>query len=302
MKKNYQSILILVTLSLLFCLSILKSTTVIQNILDYSILFLTKLFPVSFLLFILSNMLIEYGFVEMIQYFLPMNMSTIYVYIISLLSGFPSGVVCISDLYQKRTISKDDANKMLLFSHFPNPLFLFGTVSTVIGDFSLTLLLFFSIFFSNTILFFRCHSKKSNSTTKIPHPSDFSSVLRQSIQKAFELLEMIYGTSLFFYLIATFILSTCNFSSYFYVLVYGIFDLTKGVFATSIFSSSFLRCLFLLFFIQFGPLSIHMQVKGILANSSLSYSSYLRGRIIGTILSFGIFFLLLTVCFPIFFT
>ncbi len=293
MKKNYKSILILVILCLLFIFSIINSNLVIQNILDYSLLFLTKLFPVSFLFFILSNLLIEYGFVEMIQYYLSINMSTVYVYIISLISGFPSGVVCVSDLYQKGIIEKEDADKMLIFSHFPNPLFLFGTVSSVIGSFSLTIKLFLSIFISNTLLFFTCHNKKSRYLLEIPHPDNFSMVLGQSIRKSFQLLEIIYGTSLFFYLIAFFILSIGNYSSFGYVFIYGIFDLTKGVFATSIISNSIVRSFFILFFIQFGTISIHMQVKGILANSSLSYFSFFKGRIFGMILSLLLFLLFL---------
>ncbi len=293
MKKNYKSILILVTLSIFFILSLFQSSMVIQNILDYSVLFLTKLFPVSFLFFILSNLLIEYGFVEIIQYYLPISMSSIYVFLISLISGFPSGVVCVSDLYQKGTLSKEEANHMLLFSHFPNPLFLFGTISTILGNNSLTIKLFLSIFISNTILFLNCHSSNNRSMMKIPQPKSFSIPLSQSIKKSFQLLEMIYGTSLFFYLIASFLLSMGNYSSFEYVFIYGIFDLTKGVFATSIFMSPIIRCFFILFFIQFGTISIHMQVKGILANSSLSYSSFILGRIIATIISFLILFLLI---------
>lgn len=293
MKKNYKSIMVLVILIQLIILIFLNSTDVISNTINYSILFLTKLFPASFLFFLLSSLLIEYRLVETIQYYFHFSASQYYVLFISLISGFPAGAKCIEELLEKEVIDSSSANQMILFSHFPNPLFLFGSVSTVLGNQSITIRLYVAIILSNIIIFLLQRYPKSKLNLTIQYPHNFSSVLRESIMKSFNTIILIYGTSLFFYLIITLILPYLSVSSYGYVFLNGLFDLTKGVFSTGILHNPLERAFFILFFIQFGGLSIHMQVKGILSNSSVSYYSFLKGRMISTILSFIIFFLLL---------
>ena len=49
-------------------------------------------------------------------------------YILSFISGFPSGAKYTKLLYDKKLISKEYANTLLSFCHFPNLLFLFSTV------------------------------------------------------------------------------------------------------------------------------------------------------------------------------
>ena len=48
-----------------------------------------------------------------------------------MISGFPSGAKISKELYVKKKISKEMVSEILLFSHFPNPLFIFGTIFMV---------------------------------------------------------------------------------------------------------------------------------------------------------------------------
>lgn len=80
MKKTYRSILLLVTLITILLLYLVNAQFIITNIINYSKLFLTKLFPVSFLFFIISNLLIEYGLIELISYYLKINISKYYIF------------------------------------------------------------------------------------------------------------------------------------------------------------------------------------------------------------------------------
>ena len=57
--------------------------------------------------------------------------------------------------------------------------------------------------------------------------------------------------------------------------------------------NNFLRAYYLLAFISLGSISIHTQIKSILEDTPLSYSSFLLGRIISTILSIVIFSILI---------
>ena len=64
MKKNYKNILILIILLLILIYYLFNNNLIINNVLDYSKLFLTRLFPVSFIFYIIIGLLIDYGIIE----------------------------------------------------------------------------------------------------------------------------------------------------------------------------------------------------------------------------------------------
>ena len=284
MKKN-KLIFTLVSLIILLILYLINSEYIIKCFLDYSKLFYTKIFPTSFIFFTLSSLLIEYKILDII----PININNIYIFILSLISGFPSGSKYTKELLDNNYISIEEAKNLLLFSHFPNPLFILGPVSLILNK-SICLKLLISIILSNFIilLFTKKYSKKHNTIT---YPNNFSKVLKNSIYKSIKTIISIYGTSIFFYLISTIITKYISFNPYFYILVSGIFDLTKGIFSTTIINNIFIRSLLILIFISFGSISIHIQIKSILEDTLL-YKSFLRGRIISTILSLIIYLLI----------
>ena len=49
--------------------------------------------------------------------------------ILSIISGFPSNARNTRTLYDKGLITLDEANHILIFSHFSNPLFILTTIS-----------------------------------------------------------------------------------------------------------------------------------------------------------------------------
>lgn len=295
MKKTYKSILILVTLITLLILYLINSNVIVNAIIDYSILFLTKLFPVSLLFFIFSTLLIDYGLIELIQYYLKINTSSLYVLLISAISGFPSGAKYTKELLEKNLIDENTANKIIMFSHFPNPLFILGSVYLVLKDKEICLKLLLAIIISNIIIYIFSKDKKptKNNIKKLKVPSNFSNVLSNAVTNAFNTLLLIYGTSLFFYLVATIITKYITLNTNSFIILNGFFDLTKGVFSTTLLNNLTLRAIYILIFISFGGLSIHMQVKSIITDTSIKYKYFFIGRIIGTILSLIIFILIL---------
>lgn len=286
MRKTYKTIILLVSLITLLVIYFFNSEYIIKCFLDYNELFYTKLFPVSFIFFILSTILIEYKILDII----PININSIYVYLLSFISGFPSGAKYTKELLNNDSITKKEASTLLLFSHFPNPLFVLGPISLVLNK-KICIKLLLSIILSNLLilLFTKKHKKKNNS---IIYPNSFSNVLKKSIYKSIKTIILIYGTSIFFYLISSIIIKYFTFNPYYYVLLSGTFDLTKGIFSTTIINDIIIRSIFILIFISFGSISIHMQVKSILEDTSL-YKSFIKGRIIGTILAIIIFLLLI---------
>ena len=284
MKKN-KPIFTLIILTLLLIMYFINSEYIIKCFLEYNDLFYTKLYPVSFIFFILSSLLIEYKVLD----YLPININGIYIFLLSLISGFPSGSKYTKELLDKKYISYEEASSLLLFSHFPNPLFIIGSISLIL-DKTICFKILISLILSNFIIliFTKKYKKKY---TNIVYSNNFSKSLKTSIYNSFKTIILIYGTSIFFYLISSIITKYISINPYLYILISGIFDLTKGVFSTTIINSTIIKSLFILIFISFGSISIHIQVKSILEDTSL-YKSFVKGRIIGTILSLIIYLLI----------
>ncbi len=270
MKKTYKSILILVMLTTLLVLYLINSKMVVNSIIDY-------------------------GLIQLLQYYLNINTSNLYVFLISLISGFPSGAKYTKELLEANLIEVEDANRIIMYSHFPNPLFVLGSVYLVLNDQEVCLKILLAIIFSNLMIYLFTQKSKKRISNNFQVPNDFSSVLTKAIKNAFSTILLIYGTSLFFYLIAALITKYVVLNASLFVFVNGFFDLTKGVFSTILINDKIISSLYILFFISFGGLSIHMQVKSILADTPIKYRYFFRGRVIGTILTFGFFFLLLLI-------
>ena len=201
MKENYKNRLILVTLILMLIFYLFNSQYILNNIIDYSKLFLTKLFPVSFIFFIISSLLVDFGIISFLDNVLHIKSTKLYVFTISMISGFPSGAKYTSDLYNK------GFNKLMMFSHFPNPLFIISSLTLVIPNRIITRNILLSIIISNFIIMLFCKidgNKYNDSNFK---KTNFSLSLATGIKSAFEVLCIIYGTSLFFYLISCIILN-----------------------------------------------------------------------------------------------
>ena len=290
MKKSYQSNLILIFLITILTLYIVNSNIITVGILNYTELFITKLFPTSFLLFTFSSLLINYQLIETITNITKKNSATLYITIMSMISGFPSGPKYTKELYDKTYISKETANYLLTYTHFPNPHFILGPVSTLL-NITLATKLLLSIIISNFITAIFFHKK----TPEIALPKNkslpFSKILNNAIISSLKTLILIYGTSLFFYLISLIINNYISLSPLPYVITNAIFDLTRGIFSTSIISSEILKSILILIFISFGSLSIHIQIKSILSDT-LNYKYFLLGRLISTIIGIITFLIL----------
>ena len=292
MKKNYKSILILVTLLIILIFYIIYTDKLVANFLEYTEVFINKILPVSFTFFTISNLLIEYNFLQIIQKIFKINSSYLYILLLSLISGFPSGAIYTKELLKKNIIDLNDANKIIMFSHFPNPLFILNSVLLITNNKSITYIILISLILSNIIIFLFLNNNKNKITSPINYPKDFSNSLVKCILKSTKTIIIIYGTSIFFYLISALINNFNNI--YIYTFINGIFDLTKGVYSTTLINNIILKSIFIISFISFGSLSIQLQIKSILSDTPIKYQNYIYGRIIGLILSLTIFIILLT--------
>ncbi len=293
MKKNYKNRFINIILLFILVYYLLNNNLIIDNVLDYSKLFLTRLFPVSFTFYIIIGLLIDYGIIEYINNSLHIKNINLFVYIISMINGYPSGAKYAKDLLDREIINLETANKILMFSHFPNPLFITSTLNIIINNKTINRNILLSLLLSNLIIMI-IYSKKNYYTLNSNIINDFANNLIKEINNSFKTIIIIYGTSLFFDLISSMILNIFKFRGINYVIVCGLFDLTKGIYSSIIINNIFLRGLLILIFLSIGGISIHLQTKSILTNTKIKYKYFFYGRIIGTILAIIIYLFLCT--------
>lgn len=293
MKKKYQRVIVITLLFTILIFYLLNSSLVIKGVLEYTELFINKLFPVSFLFFVFSYLFIDYGIVELISSLFHINGSKFYIIFMSLISGFPSGAKYTVDLLNKGFISDKDANYLIKFTHFPNPLFILGSVLSILNSQDDAFIMLIALILSNFFIAFLFRTKgKKIIFFKEKKEVDFSTSLSKAIVSTIKVLVNIYGISVFFYLIVVIICSFFSLPIFEYVLLNGLFDLTKGVFSTSLITNYNIRIILILVFISFGSISIHMQVNSIISNTKIQYKNFFMGRFLQALIAPIIFFLL----------
>lgn len=286
MTKNIKRLLVLTLLFTLLILYIKESNLIIKEFLSYTNLFITKLLPSVFIIYILSDLLINYGIINLLKK-ITKYPTTIYILLISLISGFPSGPKTIKNLNEQIYISEEESNKLIKSTHFPNPIFTFSTISLITKNINI---IYISIILSNLIILIKNKPKSNNNLPNIKE-KDFTTTLSNSIIKTLKIIILIYGTSIFFYLISIIILNYLN-TKKLYIIINILFDLTKGIQTTSLITNQTIKDLIIILLLTISPLNINIQIKSILSDTNIKYKNFIKGRITSFILTIIIYFLI----------
>lgn len=256
--------------------------------------------PSLFPFFILSEFLIQFGFVEWISKFFSPIMNklfktsgkTAFIFIMSLLSGFPSNAKYTYELHKNGDIDDIEATKALLFTHFSNPLFIMGTVSLFLGSKHAGCLVLCAHYLSNIILglLFRnsfCSSKIDASNyrkeyqNRIQNRKRFGILLKDAIMNTINTLLMILGTVTVFLIITTILNQNINININTQSFLNGIFEMTQGLKYISMTDMPIIRKSILsAMILSFGGLSVHMQVLSIIGDTKIKYQPYFCARLL----------------------
>lgn len=281
MKNNYKDYLI-ITISLLFLyFSIINNKLINTSIISSINLWVTKVFPSLFPMILINNILIDYNFPYYIIKLFKNNGLKYYVMILSLLSGSPSNAIIIKELYQNKSINENDANKLLTYTFFSNPIFLV-TMLSLLFEINIVWKIIIISYLSNFIIsfIFKINPINLKSLKNKKHS------ISNSITKTMSTLIMILGTIVFYILLSIFIITLFKFNSINSVFIKGFLELTQGLNSLqNININLFLKELIAITFISFGGLSIHAQIKSILSDTNLSYKYFLYGRLLSIIIS-----------------
>ncbi len=290
---------IVIILSLFVLMEILVKKVLIYETIHYALaVWVNSLIPSLFPFFIISDILINYNITLYIPKIIKQFVKDIFnitdnmvmILFLSIISGFPSNARNTRTLYDKRLISLDEANHILMFSHFSNPLFILTTVSIFFfNDKSIGWILLTSHYLSNFLvgIIFRNKFNHSNKDINNHHiQNSFGNIFISSIKKSIDTILLICGIVCVFLVLSTLINDIFNFNLYNSMIIKGIFEITIGIEALSKLSLSILyKGVIASCFLAFGGLSVHMQVMSQIADSDISYGHFFVGRLYQTIFS-----------------
>ncbi len=288
MLKKIKSFIIIFILLICLMYTILNPNYIFQDILEAINIFKNNLFPAIFFFYTISDLLINYGFIKLLgslfnKLFLKVfhiSGSSSFILIMSILSGFPSGAKYTTSFLEKKVISKNQANFLLTFTHFSNPLFIMGTIAILYGK-KVAYIVLLCHYLSNFILAFIIRPKQIE-IEKIPptiNKESFSSALANSFYNSAKVMLLILGNTIFFFTFSDILVSFID-NSLIKTIIYGIFDLTKGIITLKNLNVSlFFKVFLITSFLSFGGISVHFQVKEIIKKEKLNYSYFLLGRI-----------------------
>lgn len=306
MKKILKSILIMVIL-LLISFEILTESEAILNSVAFSFkIWQNNIFPSLFPFFVLSELLVNYGFVELLAELLKplmnnlfkINSNAAFVFVMSMISGFPSNAKYTRELYNKGLLNEDEASKILTFSHFSNPLFILGTVSVLfLKNKEAGLFILIVHYLTNFIigLIFRNYyvSKKENTKIsfktailnmhkkRISNKKSFGQIITSALMNSINTLLLILGTVTLFLIVTTIINNNLNINTYYQSIMNGFVEMTQGLKYVSILEIPLkLKSTIIVMILSFGGLSIHMQVISILSDTKIKYLPFLTARIL----------------------
>lgn len=285
---------------------ILKSEYVMKSVSFSLSLWKDNIFPSLFPFFVISNLLINFGFASFLGELLKPLIYKIFrlkgeasfVIVMSMLSGFPSSAKYIRELYDKEIINEHEASKLLTFTHFSNPLFILGTISIMfLNNKEVGLLILICHYISNLFisLIFRNYYVSKKDTSKVSlrkalnlmyekrmeSGKSFGLMISNAITSSINTSLFILGTISMFLIITTIIDQNINLNPYNQSILNGVLEMTQGLKHISMLPIPLEnKTILSTMFISFGGLSVHMQTIGLISDTKIKYLPYLIARIL----------------------
>lgn len=305
MREKIENILIVVVLSVFFVLLFVFSKDISSSIIFSISIWKDNLLPSLFPFFVMSDLLLAYGFVDIISFFLGAIMTkwfylpkdAAFAFFVSLFSGFPSGSKYVNDLLNAKKISIEDANYLIMFTHFANPFFIVTTIGLfLLSNVKAGYIILISHILSNIIVAFIFRKKKvilnnDNNYKKAFYLSSpdkpFITILTNSIFKSFKTLVNMLGIIMIFLMITTIIKKIIPVRGITNGLLSGFLEMTQGVkYISSLDISLPIKASILSAIVSFSGLSVHFQVKSIIDGTDIKYSNFLKARVVQSFISF----------------
>lgn len=321
MVKVFKNLIVALFIILSIIFMILETENVMFGVKNAVMLWTTRVFPILFPFYIVSSLAVRYGVSHLIGDLIKPITTRLFktspisgfVFFMSLLSGNPSSAIIISQLYENHSITQKEAQHLLSFCVFTNPLFCIGTIGyAYFHNATIGYIVLISHVFANVLIGFlmRFNIKESysekyslkstyqkmanhNSKNNISFGETLTTILKSGINTMF----LIGGFMIFYNLIIVFIKSTLlvEYSYEYLAFIFNIFNINFNIYNTffigmfemvigidNVVKSQFslrLTVTFITMLISFGGLSIHSQIQSILLKIKLKYLPFFLSRL-----------------------
>ncbi|QVK18893.1 hypothetical protein KHQ81_04060 [Mycoplasmatota bacterium] len=316
------TVALFIILSIIFM--IIETEYVMIGVKTAIMLWATRVFPILFPFYIFSSLAVRYGVAHLIgdlikpitrRLFKTSSISG-FIFFMSLLSGNPSSAIIISQVYEDGSITKTEAQHLLSFCVFVNPIFCIGTIgyayfhnvtigyviliSHIAANILIGILMRYNIKtnYQDEYSLKEAYAKMVKHKNK--HKTSFGETITTILQSGMNTMFLIGGFMIFYNLIIVMITSS-QFIKYSYQYIFHLFDIqykTYNAFFIGIFEmvlgvdnvikSSFptrIATTFITMLISFGGLSIHSQIQSILLKIKLKYLPFFISRLAQMIFS-----------------
>ena len=267
---------------ILFLLFIFNRPIILASGIEAIKIWTNTIFPLLFPTFILSDLLISSGLVNTITKLLGRIYSILfkltpygmYIFLISLVAGTPTNAKNLKVLYDKNYINNEELTKILSTCIFFNPLLIISMSSL-----KTLLILWISNILAGIIM-----NRKNIYNNTIVKPIKSSFNLSVSIENNINILLNILGTITLFLMLANVMPIKIPLIK---TLVAGIFEVTNGLNKINLFfKGNIIYDYLVLFILSFGGISIFIQIKSILKDTSLNIKYFFISRLLCANISF----------------
>ncbi len=246
---------------------------------------------------------------------------SIYAFLMSILSGYPIGAKIIADLYSKGQISEIEAKKMSIFCTTSGPIFIIGTVGTLMfKNYKFGIIIYISHILSSFCigvfynLLTRNKEQKQNKIVmfqKLFEPTKNTNIISKCITETINSLFVVGAYITIFYLLGE-LLEIIGVFKYLNVIiskpfkmfgftelessgfVYGILEVTRGAKVLSLFSfqSSIILATGI---VSFSGLSIIMQSMAFLKEAKIKTHNFVFAKCVHCLFSMLLCFLFIVI-------
>jgi len=223
------------------------------------------------------------------------NTYSFYVFLISILSGYPVGSKTIADLYEQNKITQNDAYRMSSFCSNSGPMFIVGSVGVeMLHSPTAGYIILLSHILSAMIngLFYR-KIKAKNENNKVKLLTNTSLSFGDIIENSCRSILIVGTIIMFFFIIIEFV----SFFTFFLPnslqsIIFGIIEITKGCKSISCFYEIKMATILSTIVITFGGISTALQSISLLKRVKMPLGLFLLQKLTQSIISGIIAFLL----------
>ncbi len=305
------SVLLIIGLIALF---IINSDVYIKTTYKGILLWATTVVPSLLPFFFLTALLTKSGCVTKIaksgkvsRFLYNAQGISLYIRLMSILSGYPVGAKIISDLYKSGAISREQAEKYCTFTSTSGPLFIVGAVAIgMYGNKTYGYVMLLSHILSSMLVgvFFR-KLPDNGPIAPLFNDKDYDAILYEAIYSAVISVLIVGGFVAVFYTFSEMaenlklLLPLQKFLSLFLDeglakgTAAGLIECTKGAMMLSTYSKGELSCALSSAIISFGGLSVWFQSLAYLQKAGVRIWIFATSKILHTVICFLICYILL---------